>query len=124
MKSVYQEVKTPIVVAVFLPKQNGILDIYKHYQTLTDLRLKYPALRTGKYQILQAQDDVYSFARVLDSQTVIIAVNASDTTAKTSYSVSNLKDRPQSVIYGEGNVNWKGDCIELEIAPRNFMLIA
>ena len=108
----------------FPPEADWNLDIYKHYQTLIALRLKYPALRTGKYQILHAQDDIYSFARVLDSQTIIVALNASDTTAKTSYSVANLTDKPQSVVYGDGTVSWEGDRLEVSIAPRNFVLIA
>jgi cyclomaltodextrinase len=108
----------------FPPEADWNLDIYKHDQTLIALRLKYPALRTGKYQILHAQDDIYSFARVLDSQTIIVALNASDETAKTSYSVSNLTDKPQSVVYGDGTVAWDGDRLEVSIAPRNFVLIA
>ena len=107
----------------FPPESDWNLELYKHYQTLIALRHKYPALRTGKYQILHTENDVYSFARVLDSHTVIVALNASDTTAKISYTVSNLKDKPQSVVYGDGNLTWEGDRIELGISPRNFVVI-
>ena len=54
-------------------------DLHKMYQDLIALRHHYPALRTGNYEILLAQDSLYAFLRTLtDAEDVIIAINAGE----------------------------------------------
>ncbi|VEP12125.1 Glycosidase [Hyella patelloides LEGE 07179] len=108
----------------FPPETDWNFDTLKHHQTLINLRHQYPALRTGKYEILYAQDNVYSFARILDNQAIIIAINTSDSSAKVAFSVSNLPEKPQSLVSGNGNVSWQDNRLEIAIAPRNFLIIA
>ena len=99
------------------------LETLKHYQTLINLRHEHPALRTGSYEVLYAEDRVYSFARVLNSQAIIVAVNASDSAAEISFLTPNLLDQPRDLLYGDGNVSWQDNRLELTIAPRNFIII-
>ena len=99
------------------------LATFKHHQELISLRHQYPALRTGEYQTLYAQDSVYSFVRILDSQAIIIAVNVSDSPQKVNFLVSDLPNKPQSLLSGNGSVCWQNNSLELNIAPRNFLLI-
>ena len=95
----------------------------EHHQKLIALRHQYPALRTGSYRVLYAQGSVYSFARVLDTEAIIVAVNPSDSPAKVNFLVADLPNKPQSIIYGEGDLSWQENTLELSIPPRNFLII-
>ena len=108
----------------FPPEADWDLATFKHHQALIELRYRYPALCTGKYQILYAKDEVYSFARILDSQVVIVAVNASDSSAKVSFAPANLPDKPRSLVYGDGTLAWQDDILELTVSGRNCLIIA
>jgi cyclomaltodextrinase / maltogenic alpha-amylase / neopullulanase len=108
----------------FSPSTKWDLDTLKHHQKLIALRHQYPALRTGSYEILYAQDSIYCFARILDSQVVIVAINTADDSVNASFSVSNLPDKPQSLVYGNGSLSWQHEALELAIAPRHYLVIA
>lgn len=107
----------------FPDTQDWDLDTLKHHQKLISLRHQYPALRTGSYEILYAKDSVYCFARILDSEVVVVAINTSDKGVDDSFSVSNLPDHPKSLIYGDGSLSWQQESLEVAIAPRNFLII-
>jgi cyclomaltodextrinase / maltogenic alpha-amylase / neopullulanase len=106
----------------FPPSEKWDIDTLKHYQTLTALRHQYPALRTGSYQILYAQDSIYCFARILDSQVVIIAINTDDDEVSASFSVPQLPDKTQSLVYGNGGLSWQHNSLDIAIAARNFLI--
>ena len=108
----------------FPDKFNWDLDTFKHHQTLIKLRHQYPALRTGTYQIIYAKDSVYCFARVLDSEVVIVVINSSESSVEVSFTPSNLPSKPQSLVYGDAQFSWNNHNLELVIAPRNFAIIS
>jgi cyclomaltodextrinase / maltogenic alpha-amylase / neopullulanase len=108
----------------FPPSAKWDLDTLKHHQKLIALRHQYPALRMGSYKILYAQDSIYCFARILDSEVVIVAINTANDSVNASFSLSNLPDKPQSLVSGNGSLSWQHDALDLEIAPRNYLIIA
>jgi cyclomaltodextrinase len=54
-------------------------DLLAHYKKLIAIRNQYPALQTGTFRTLIADDarDVYVFSRQLENQTVVVALNNS-----------------------------------------------
>ncbi len=51
-------------------------EIFQTHRQLIALRHAYPALRTGDYQVLFAQGELYILARTLEKEELIIAINA------------------------------------------------
>ena len=98
--------------------------ILQHYQSMTELRHKYPSLRTGSYRDLHAENQLYCFARVLDSEAVIVAVNSGDSTAKASFETQDLPKVPQSLAAGKGQFEIHDNHLEIAIPPRQFVMIS
>lgn len=105
-------------------------DIYvlKYHQKLIALRNKYPALRTGSYQILYAEGTVYVFARILDNEELIVAVNVGTSEANTSFEVIALQSQPSQLVYGEVEFSWsesaeKSKQLTLSLPPRTACIL-
>ncbi|MDZ8027436.1 MAG: glycoside hydrolase family 13 protein [Nostoc sp. DedQUE11] len=103
-------------------------DTLEYHRQLIKLRHTHAALRIGKYQILYAQAQVYIFARILEAEILIIAVNAGDETAKVSIQPS-LSSQPQQVLftYNSGNANWSDEAtqtsLNFTLAPRSGLIL-
>lgn len=105
-------------------------DVYvlKYHQKLIALRNKYPALRTGSYQILYAEGTVYVFARILDNEELIVAVNVGTSEANTSFEVIALQSQPSQLVYGEVEFSWsesaeKSKQLTLSLPPRTACIL-
>lgn len=95
-----------------------------YHKQLITLRHKYPALRQGKYQVIYSQDNIYIFARTLNSETLIIAVNT-DTKAVTCTIPGNYLDRQSSnLVYGEAELSWNQNDVNLKLPARSAAIIA
>ena len=79
-------------------------EILKTHRELIALRHAYPCLRTGEYKVLFAEGEVYVFARVLDKEELIVAVNVSTTDAKVNVDISDLQSKPLKLLYASDKV--------------------
>ena len=104
--------------------QREVLD---YHRKLIALRHNYPALRTGSYHVLHAHAAVYVFARILDSEEIIVALNAGTAPAKVSFEVPVLKSQPSQLLYGNAEVEWidQGDShqLTLNLLPRTGCIL-
>jgi cyclomaltodextrinase len=104
------------------------LTVLNYHKKLIALRHQYPALRTGEYRVLYAIESVYVFARILDEETVIVAVNVDTAPVVVRFPVTNLNSRPDRFLYGEGRITWKveedSSQIELSLLPRSGAIIS
>ena len=102
-------------------------ETFNHYQQLIALRHKYPALRTGKYQVLYAQDQIYIFSRILDSEKLIIAVNTDINSVSVEIPVTH-SDNKYHLVYGEAefslNQPTQATQLKLKLPARNAAIIA
>ncbi|MEL6160316.1 MAG: alpha-amylase family glycosyl hydrolase [Cyanobacteria bacterium J06554_11] len=97
-------------------------DILQMHKALIALRHRHPALRTGTYQTLAAEGDCYVFARILEKEMVIVAVNAGE--AAVQARLADMAVESGEVLYGEGTVEWLGDrTAMLEIPARAGMVL-
>ncbi|MFB2838450.1 alpha-amylase family glycosyl hydrolase [Floridanema evergladense] len=97
-------------------------DVYvlKYHQKLIALRHKYPALRTGSYQILCAEGTVYVFARILGNEELIVAVNVGTSDANISFEVTALQSQPNQLLYGEAEISWSEEAGKSKQLSLNF----
>jgi len=97
-------------------------DVLKTHKDLIALRHAHPALRTGKYQTLAAEGECYVFARILDKEMVVVAVNTG--TASVQVRLADMAVKSGEVLYGEGKVEWLGDrTAMLDIPARTGMVL-
>ena len=112
----------------FPQTENWDISVLKYHKELIALRHKYPALRTGTYEILYAQDSVYVFARILDKEEIIIVVNTDTKSVTVNFPVTKLESQPEQVLLGSGRLSWQTEVerseLEITIPPRNYLIVA
>ncbi|WP_036480040.1 glycoside hydrolase family 13 protein [Myxosarcina sp. GI1] len=120
--------KDPDSRRVFPEPQQWDVETLEYHKELIALRHKYACLRTGTYKVLYANESIYAFARILDSEIVIVAINIDDNSATVRFPVSELASQPDSVIYGKGRMTWHSaeEMQELEITlpARNSVMVS
>ena len=91
--------------------------ILQCHRQLVKLRHTYPALRTGNYQVLYAAAEVYIFSRSLETESLVIAVNAGTAPAQATLETTILTTPPQQLLYGTAEFNWssQGEAQRLEL---------
>ncbi|MDJ0648125.1 MAG: glycoside hydrolase family 13 protein [Xenococcaceae cyanobacterium MO_188.B19] len=102
-------------------------DTLNYHKELIALRHKYPALRTGKYQLLYAEDQTYVFARTLDSEILIIAINTDIHPVTVEFSLGHLPIQSSHVVYGKAEVishtDLEGNKLKLKLPARNGAIL-
>lgn len=113
----------------FPTKEKWDEEVLRYHKKLIQLRKQYPALRTGEYETLYAQGEVYIFARILDEDVLIIGINNGKEIANVQVSLTDkansiLQQQPSQFIYGEGAINWDKTGCELTIPSRRGFIVA
>ncbi len=90
-------------------------DVLDYHRQLISIRHNYPALRTGSYKVIYAQGTLYIFARILDAEELIIAVNAGTAEVTATLKVEALTSQPSKVLYGAGEISWSDEKHSLTI---------
>jgi cyclomaltodextrinase / maltogenic alpha-amylase / neopullulanase len=98
-------------------------ELLDQHRRLIALRHRYPALRTGRYQLLKAKRNIYVFARILDADVLVIAVNTGREAATTTVGSKPLGEGIHShqLVYGQAQVHWSKD-EQVEWAEPKLML--
>jgi cyclomaltodextrinase len=119
--------KDPDCRRAFPEPANWDVEILKDYKQLIALRHQYSALSTGTYKTLYAEQNLYVFARILDRQEVLIAVNAGKDRADSVFNVTELQSQPEKVVYGSGRIDWhvtaEGKKVELAIPAQSSIIV-
>jgi glycosidase len=93
-------------------------DQFRHYQRLIGIRKHTPALRTGGYRTLLADDarQLFIFARECEEQTVIVALNSAHSTE--SISVPVERDARWTDVLNDDQVyHSRGGTLTLPLPP-------
>jgi cyclomaltodextrinase / maltogenic alpha-amylase / neopullulanase len=110
----------------FPQPDNWDLEVLKNYQQLIALRHQYPSLRTGTYETLYADQFVYVFARILDNEEIIVAVNTDTSDVTVTFPVTKLQFQPNKLLYGKGQVVWQSIAetqqLEITLEARNSLI--
>ena len=106
---------------LFLESRQWDRDVLDYHRQLISIRHNYPALRTGSYKVIYAQGALYIFARILDAEELIIAVNAGTAEVTATIKVEALTSQPSKVLYGTGEISWSDEkhCLTINIPSRS-----
>ena len=106
----------------FPPEKEWDQSLLAFHKDLIALRHAHPALRVGKYKTLAAEGECYVFARILDQEMMVVAVNSGDRTI--SVRLADMPMASGTVLYGKGTVDWVGDrTAMLQIPARASMIL-
>lgn len=107
----------------FPPQAEWDEELLQWHQDLIRLRHSYPALRTGEYNILYAEELVYVFSRRLAASEVMIAINSDTEEATVQISKEKLQSQPSRLLQGEATYQWENEGLNLKIPPRQGCVI-
>lgn len=111
----------------FPEKADWNTQVLDYHKQLIAIRLQYQALRTGNFQILGADENIYVFARILPQEVIIVGVNISDASQTLHTSVETLPNYPKTLIYGKGEIDWTDNEtikeLSLTLPPRTGCII-
>jgi neopullulanase len=62
---------------------------------------------------------IYSFARQLNGEELVVAVNAGMEKAQLSLTGSRLQSRPSQCVFGTGAIAWDGDRATVSLDGRS-----
>jgi cyclomaltodextrinase / maltogenic alpha-amylase / neopullulanase len=93
----------------FPSSANWNQEILHIHRQLIALRHTYSCLRTGDYQPLYAQGEVYIFARKQSGEELIVAVNVGTASAKVKVDINSLQTQPNQLLYGAAEVEWNNE---------------
>ncbi|MEQ9550477.1 MAG: glycoside hydrolase family 13 protein [Coleofasciculus sp. G3-WIS-01] len=97
-----------------------ILDCHRQ---LIALRHHHPALRTGSYKVLFAEGMTYIFARQLEADELIIAVNAGMTTTQVQVEAPPELSPRRQILYGDACFTWNQNNLAIELPPRTGCIL-
>ncbi|MEQ8466459.1 glycoside hydrolase family 13 protein [Coleofasciculus sp. E1-EBD-02] len=98
-------------------------EIIDCHRQLIALRHNRPALRTGSYKVLLAEGMTYIFARQLEADELIIAVNAGTTTAQVQVEVPPEVSPRHQIVYGDASFTWKQNHLAIDLPPRTGCIL-
>jgi len=105
----------------FPTEENWNLPLLAMHKALIALRRSHLALRIGKYQTLAAEGDSYVFARLLDREMIVVAVNTG--MAAVQIRLADIAVENGEVLYGEGEVEWLGDRTAMLMLPARSGMV-
>ncbi len=110
----------------FPPEAQWDLEIFTYHRLLINLRHARPALRTGDYKVLYAENTGYAFARILGVDELIVAVNVGIDPHQMIFKPSSagLQTQPQRRLFGTPQFAWTEDGqLAIELPPRSGCIL-
>ena len=97
-----------------------------YHKRLIELRHALPALRTGTFHTLYADDAVFAFARKLENQTVIVVVNNDEQPRRVSIPVAGMLPDGQDLTarYGAYRNRVIHGTLEVQAPARDGLILA
>jgi glycosidase len=112
---------------VFPEPKDWDLELLDYHKKLINLRHQHKALSQGKYKVLFAEKSFYLFARILNNEAIIIAINAGEENLSIHIKNIDLSFNPSKIIFGQGKIKWDNEGnrfnLGLKIPPRSGLII-
>jgi cyclomaltodextrinase / maltogenic alpha-amylase / neopullulanase len=99
-------------------------DLLEYVKTLVRIRKSHPSLRWGDYERIQASDGVYAFARSLEHERVIVALNAAEEPRNLSLSSGENGQKRKDVIFGPGQLDLQERGPQMRMPARSATILA
>lgn len=110
---------------VFPSQSDWNQDILTCYQQLIQLRHQYATLRIGNYRVVYAEAMTYVFARCLDDDVILVAINSGLKATTLHIDIRTLPfiGHPSQMLYGQGSITWTSDRLDLSIPERSGFIV-
>lgn len=115
--------KDPDCRRTFPKEEDWDLEVLDYHKKLIAIRHQYPALRTGNYKIIYADDTVYVFTRILDTQIVLVAVNVDNSERNVNFDFEISQVYPNKLVYGQSDISWDNKQASLRIPGRTGCIL-
>jgi neopullulanase len=102
-------------------------DLRSFFKRCVELRKAHPALRRGSYTVLLSENDVYAFARQLENETVVIALNLGRGTREALLPVKGKVDDGVVLrdVWGQDAYTVEGGSLRgLKLSPRSGVVLS
>ncbi|MEA5450305.1 glycoside hydrolase family 13 protein [Leptolyngbya sp. CCNP1308] len=107
----------------FPPENDWHLDLLTIHRELIALRHRFAALRTGTYEVLHTEGNVYVFSRTWGRDRLIIALNAGESDdRKVSTETLIDKGRTAHAVFTYHGATWASP--DLTLPPRSAVVVA
>jgi cyclomaltodextrinase/neopullulanase len=105
----------------FPPEKEWRQDLLNIHRQLIALRHRYPALRTGTYEVLHAEGSGYIFSRTLGSDRILVALNAgAENTVTLSTDTLTSAVKAADAVFTYQGATWAGETLALP--PRSAVV--
>lgn len=96
-------------------------DMLAFHKQLIAMRRAHPALRTGAYHRLYADEDVYAFAREGDGEKLLVAVNVAEKPRRVSVPTGELfgEEADLESVFGQGTARVEEGQVRLDLPARD-----
>lgn len=99
-------------------------DLLAFHKHLIALRHAHPALRTGNYHRVYADDAVYAFVRTNSDETILVVVNAAEEPRRVAIPVAGYHDDGGlTALYGNTTASVAGSQVELLLPARDGFIL-
>jgi glycosidase len=105
---------------------NAGKDFRKLYTDLTELRKQHPALRRGSFASIRNSDGekVYTFARQIEGDTVLVAVNLAKKARSISAALPSEYRACTRKVFGNATLRYSQDTLHLDLPPFGSAVVA
>jgi len=99
-------------------------ELHDFVKALIALRKAHPALRgAGSYKRLYSVDNIYAFKRETQNETIIVAMNASESVRKVNLNRVDLGRGRKRILFGGAEIESDQKSIQLNIPPRSSVVL-
>jgi neopullulanase len=100
-------------------------DLLTFYQQAIALRQRYPVLRTGTFQTLYAEGQVYAFRRQLGPQQALVIFNAATATETITLDLAGVEVSTLLQVWPDNPQTYQvtDDQLEVTLPPREAMVL-
>jgi cyclomaltodextrinase len=101
------------------------MEALAYHKQLIAIRHAHPALRTGEYHRLHADDDTYAFARTDAAEALLIAVNVAETPRSIAVPVAGLfaEGAILAAAYGEPTARVEAGQVRIDLPARDGLVL-
>ena len=101
------------------------MEALAYHKQLIAMRHAHPALRTGAYHRLYADDDTYAFARTNDDEALLVAVNVAEAPRNIAVPANGLfaEGAELAAAYGERGARVEGGRMRVELGARDAVVL-
>ncbi|MBD0335743.1 MAG: DUF3459 domain-containing protein, partial [Cyanobacteria bacterium Co-bin13] len=108
---------------VFPAEEQWNQNLLKLHQDLIALRHAHPALRTGTYDCVLAEGDVYAHTRTSSKETLLTAVNTGDSAAEVKVKIAGSDAWQTLFSYQDAGFEFADAQVYLKLPPRSGLVL-